>query len=284
MVKDNTSFLFTKKKFDSLKTETKHKWVIKWLLVIYQKLITNRINSEAVLLFATEYNRILNWLDITFKEPPSTMENRAWVEFVSDAVHFHRLGAGLLPKDHDLLVNYSINITTNDTLNKKKYAIKPLDYYVAVDSFRSVFNVGSLFRITDAAGFKSIILGSTPGSEHPLVQKISMGASAWIKSEKTDDLAAALTDKKHDGYSIIGLETIEPSQEYTMFDWPEKAVLVIGNEEYGISRHVLQICNHFVHIPMFGRKNSINVANAASVVMFHIAGKLNRHQEQWKWQ
>ena len=267
----NFSFSFTKKKFLSLKLETQHKWVIKWLTAIYQKFITNRITPEAIFLFSSDYERILKWMGVTFRKTPESKENRVWVEFVSDAIHFHRLGAGISPKDHDLLDNALNIVTKTDVSDSTK---KTLDYHVATDNFRSLFNVGAIFRISDAAGFRSVILGNTPGKEHGSVKKTSMGASDWITSEKTDDLATLLIEKKDQGYTIIGIETIKGSKRHTDYKWPKKAIIVIGNEEYGISRHVLRICDSFVHVPMFGRKNSINVANAASVVMFHIAHEL----------
>jgi len=210
-------------------------------------------------------------MQITFKKNPDGHEIRPWVEFVSDAIHFHRSKAGIYPKDHDLLDSASIDVINNDLLNKK---IKTLDYHIAIDRFRSLFNVGAIFRNCDAAGFRSIILGNTPGGENSSVQKTSMGASSWVYSEKTDDLSSTLMDKKSNGYAIIGIETVKASENYVTFNWPEKAVIVLGNEEYGISRHVLKICDCFVHIPMFGKKNSINVANAAAVIMFHVSQKL----------
>ncbi|MCK5542131.1 MAG: hypothetical protein KAI40_05520 [Desulfobacterales bacterium] len=210
-------------------------------------------------------------MKIPVKEKPEGHEIRAWVEFVSDAIHFHRTKAGIYPKDHALLDNALINVLNND-LSKKK--ITTLDYHIAIDRFRSLFNVGAIFRSCDAAGFRSIILGNTPGHENSSVQKTSMGASSWVHSEKTDDLSSTLMDKKNNGYMIVGVETIETSENYTSFNWPQKAVIVLGNEEYGISKHVLRICDKFVHIPMFGKKNSLNVVNAASVIMFHIAQTL----------
>ena len=270
-----SSFLFTKKKFLSIRIETQHKWVIKWLTDIYQQFITNRISSESVSLFSADYGRILKWMGTASRESPKPAEKRDWVEFVSDAIHFHRLGAGISPKDHDLLDNALTIVTKTDASNKR---IKTLDYHVAIDNFRSLFNVGAIFRICDAAGFRSIILGNTPGQEHAAVQKTSMGASDWVKAEKTNDLATTLIEKKDKGYTILGIETIKGSVKHTAFKWPQKAIIVLGNEEYGISRHVLRICDHFIHIPMFGRKNSINVANAASVIMFHIAQQLTQKE------
>jgi len=269
----NTLFPFTQKKFKLLKKETQHTWVIKWLTAIYQNLITNRINTKSIHLFASNYDMILKWLELPCKEKPESNENRVWIEFVSDAIHFHRTKTNIFPKDHDLLDNSAIDVTSSD---KSRTAIETLDYHIAIDCFRSVFNVGSIFRTCDAAGFRSVILGNTPGAEHSLVQKTSMGTFSFVHSEKTDDLIATLINKKTVGYTIIGIETIKNSKAYTNFSWPQRAVLVLGNEEYGISRHVLRVCDKFVHIPMHGRKNSINVANAASVIMFHVAGKLTQ--------
>lgn len=90
---------------------------------------------------------------------------------------------------------------------------------------------------------------------------------ARLKEEKTDDLAQVL-EKKEDGFVIIGVDTLEGSQPCHRFPWPDRAVLVFGNEEYGIAPHLLPVMDRFVHIPMFGRKNSINVANAAATVLF----------------
>lgn len=266
-------FSFTKKKFLSLKIETRHKWVIKWLTDIYNQLITNRVHLKSLSSFTSDYNRILKWAGITFKEAPQSDEIREWVEYISDAIHFHRIESGISPKDHDLLASTSAEITNKD---KSKKENRVLDYHIAIDNFRSLFNVGAIFRICDAAGFESVLLGNTPGKEHSSIKKTSMGASDWIRSERTDDLATLLIEKKALGYQIIGIETIESSISYTDFNWPKKAIIVMGNEEYGISRHILRICDHFVHIPMYGRKNSINVANAASVIMFHVAQTLTQ--------
>jgi len=271
---DKIFFPFTKKKFLRLQPVTRHKWLINWLTKFYQRLITNRINPEIILLFSSEYLKVLQWLNLSFKKISKSNNNRAWVEYVSDAIHFHRLQAGISPKDHDLLNYTQAKINNSDGLQNN---IQPLDYHVALDRFRSLFNIGAMYRISDAAGFNSIILGHSPGSENASVKKTAMGAEKWIKSKTTNDFATTLIGQKEEGYKIIGIETIKDSINYNDFQWPRKAVIVFGNEEYGISRHILRICDHFVHIPMYGRKNSINVANAASVIMFHIAGKLRNN-------
>ena len=83
-----------------------------------------------------------------------------------------------------------------------------------------------------------------------------------------------MLDKKEAGFQIVGVETMESSLAFNDFAWQKKTILVFGNEEYGISSHVMAVCDEIVHIPMFGRKNSLNIANAVSVICFHVAGCL----------
>ncbi len=101
-----------------------------------------------------------------------------------------------------------------------------------------------------------------------------MGSHSLIHQEKTQDLAGTLFEEKEKGFHIIGVETIKNSHPYYDISWQKKTIVVFGNEEYGISSHVCQACDEFTHIPMFGKKNSINVANAASVICFDMATSL----------
>ena len=122
-----------------------------------------------------------------------------------------------------------------------------------------------------------MIIGSAYEIDNPATLKTSMGAHKWVPHEITHDLAGRLEEMKTRGYKVIGIETIEGSKNYASYDWPGKAIIVLGNEEYGISSHVLRVCDDYVHIPMSGIKNSINVACAASVIVFHIASQKKYH-------
>ncbi|MBI9090644.1 MAG: RNA methyltransferase [Desulfobacterium sp.] len=260
------SFPFTRKKFLSLTHQGRHRWVIKWLSTVYQKISSNRVGPENLGLFAGEYTRVMEWCKTLPQNLPEPNDRRGWLEFISDAIHCERSAAGIVPKDQDLLAA----IETEDS-QEEKSEFPRLDFHMALDGLRSLFNVGSIFRTCDAAGFSSLILGNTPGGEHSLVQKTSMGAASWMPHTKTRDLAHTLITMKAQGYRITAVETAKQSRPYNDNPWPGRGVVVMGNEEYGISSHVMRVCDEVVHIPMFGRKNSLNVANAAAVVLFHIA-------------
>ena len=141
--------------------------------------------------------------------------------------------------------------------------------------------MGAIFRTCDAGGFESLILGNIPGGQHPTIQKTSMGTSTWMPHQTTHDLAGVLLDMKQKGFPIIGIETTDNACPHSLYPWPEKGITVLGNEEYGISSHVMRVCDDFVHIPMLGRKNSINVANAASVIVFQVAAFFTRQHRKF---
>ncbi len=166
-------------------------------------------------------------------------------------------------KDHNLLEA----VVTGDRSESNDLP-SDIEYQVALDGLRSLFNVGSIFRTCEAVGVKTIILSNTMGKEHPQVRKTAMGSQEWITQEKTQDLAQTLVDKKAKGFRIIGVETMAGSAPCHGYAWPKKAILVVGNEEYGISPHVLRVVEDMVHIPMYGKKNSLNVANATTAILY----------------
>jgi 23S rRNA (guanosine2251-2'-O)-methyltransferase len=260
------TFGFTKKKFLGQCHENQHRHIIKWLSTFYQTLTTNRANQESLDFFLDQYNHILRWLELNTITRPGSNIAKLWIETVSDRIHFHRLCIGKPVRDYDLLEKVQTK-DSNFSCNQRN-----INCHLALDGLRSLFNTGSIFRTCEAAGFNSIILGNMPGKEHPGVQKTAMGAHKWIDQEKTEDLAQTLLDKKKAGFQIIGIETMKGSTPYHDATWKKNTIVVFGNEEYGISSHVMAVCDEFVSIPMSGRKNSLNVANAVAVICFHITG------------
>ena len=264
------TFGFTKKKLLSLPDQSRHQHIINWLSKFYQTITTNRVSQQSFGLFTSQYQQILDWAQMMPFNHPESDHPRAWLEKISDQIHYHRTAMGINCRDQDLFEK----INTQDRTDP--YHSMNFNCHVALDSLRSLFNVGSIIRTCEAAGFKSVILGNIPGNDHPGIQKTAMGADKWIEIEKTKDLAQTLLEKKKAGYTIIGVETIKGSLAFDEILWQNQTILVFGNEEYGLSSHVMETCDHFIHIPMFGRKNSINVANAVSVICFHAAQSLAR--------
>ena len=142
---------------------------------------------------------------------------------------------------------------------------------------RSAHNVGSMFRTADAVGVSRIILsGYTPGPTDPRGKerkpfiKVSLGAEHTVPYSRSAQLSSALKKLKADGYTIIALE--KNNHSTPLFSYTskptEKLVVVMGNEVRGISTQSLKHCDHILHIPMRGKKESLNVGVAAGIALY----------------
>ena len=151
------------------------------------------------------------------------------------------------------------------------------DCVLVLHNIRSAHNVGSMFRTADGAGVARIILsGYTPGptdprgKERPPFVKVSLGAEKVVPYSHNNVLSVALKKLKKEGYTIIAIEQNENST--SLFEYVARAnkklVVVMGNEVRGINKQSLRHADHILHIPMQGKKESLNVGVAAGVALF----------------
>jgi tRNA G18 (ribose-2'-O)-methylase SpoU len=147
-----------------------------------------------------------------------------------------------------------------------------LPLYFVLDNLRSAFNVGSIFRLCDALRVSGLLLcGYTAHPPHLKLEKTSLGTVdfvPWQHFATTLDAVAWLRERK---VPVWAAETCSHAEAYYEVVWPRPVAIVMGNEALGVSRHVLDICDQVVEIPLYGFKNSVNVAAAAAVVGFKFA-------------
>lgn len=176
-------------------------------------------------------------------------------------------------RHHDAVDSRSDDsLNPNDLRQRQKFPL-----ILLLDNVRSAFNVGSLFRTADAAGCEQVLTaGITPhplGSGAEKVHKSALGAERIVPSRHfttTREAIRFLRDELPD-YQIVGVETTALSVTYTERCYSKKgAVLVLGNEVTGVDMDLLQEMDAIVEIPMFGAKNSLNVAACAPVVLYEI--------------
>ena len=158
---------------------------------------------------------------------------------------------------------------------------KDYQIFVVLHNIRSVYNVGSIFRTADAAGVSKIYLGGytpTPDKD-PKISKTALGAQnsvPWEQCKQTWRLLEELSagDGK-DGFQIVALEQTKDSIDYRKFKPRFPLVLILGNEAKGLSKNILKYASIKTAIPMYGRKESLNVAVAFGVSIYEII-KLKR--------
>ena len=150
-----------------------------------------------------------------------------------------------------------------------------MDKFVLVlYNVRSRFNVGAIFRTADAAGIDKIYLcGITPAPPHPKIDKVSLGAEKYIPFEKYKQTKRLLKQLKKQGCFIIALEQSKKSVPYYKLKSKFPLALLVGSEVRGLPVSLLNECHKIIEIPMYGRKESLNVAVATGITIFDIIKK-----------
>jgi RNA methyltransferase, TrmH family len=168
---------------------------------------------------------------------------------------------GIPPADWDL------RVPGTEDLDPGVRKILPL--YLFLEDLRSPFNVGSIFRSAEAFGVRHIFLSpATPSPEQPRASRSSMGASAVVQwSVCTLDEACAGFTNSDDDSRIIALET--GGTGIKDYSFPTAGLLIVGNEEWGLSEEALERADSRVSIPMGGAKASLNVAVAVAITLQH---------------
>ena len=152
-----------------------------------------------------------------------------------------------------------------------------MEIKIILHNIRSSLNVGSIFRTADGAGVKQIYLtGHTPtpidrfGRNEAKIAKTALGAECSMLWGK-EDIAQIIKSLKDADYSIVGVEQASNSKNYKTFKPKRKTVFIFGNEVDGIERDVLKLCDKIIEIPMYGEKESLNVAVTAGIILFHFS-------------
>ena len=143
--------------------------------------------------------------------------------------------------------------------------------HIVLDNLRSAFNVGSVFRLADAARVAEVIpCGYTAYPPHHKLEQTSLGTTDSVPWRRFDDTVSALADLKAKGVQLVAVETARGASPYHRFEYNFPVALVLGNEALGVSEAALKTCDAMVEIPVFGYKNSVNVATAAGIVLYEL--------------
>lgn len=156
--------------------------------------------------------------------------------------------------------------------------IKRNPIYLVLDNVLDTYNIGSLFRLSDAAAVKKIyICGDSEYPPSSKIHKSAVGTEAWTPWTHVASAALAVRELKDMGVQIIAVEQDPRSIAYTLLpsalSFP--CAIVVGHETSGVSREVLDLAEVIVELPQFGVNKSFNVWGSAAVVVYKILEKIN---------
>jgi len=143
--------------------------------------------------------------------------------------------------------------------------------YVIVENLQDPGNLGTIIRMSEAAGVDGIIMSpNTVDIYNPKTIRSTMGSLYRVPFVYADDFAGTLEQMKSKGVELYAAH-LEGSVEYTDPDYTKASAFVIGNEGNGLTDAVTNICSNRIRIPMAGKVESLNAAIAASVLTFEAA-------------
>lgn len=150
---------------------------------------------------------------------------------------------------------------------------------VMLDNVRSMNNVGSAFRTSDAFLVEKIILtGITAQPPHRDIHKTALGATESVSWEYCESNVKAVEQLRSEGYKIFAVEQVENSIMLDDFtpDPSEKYCLVFGNEVMGVDQEVINQADGCLEIPQFGTKHSLNISVSIGVVLWDLIVKIRQ--------
>jgi tRNA G18 (ribose-2'-O)-methylase SpoU len=159
----------------------------------------------------------------------------------------------------------------------KKVTKTPL--IVVLDNIRSLNNIGSVFRTSDAFLIEKIYLcGITATPPNNEIHKTALGATDSVEWEYVEDTLELVTKLKAENVKVLAIEQAENSTKLDVF-FPEKNqkyAVVFGNEVKGVQQNVVNACDLCIEIPQLGTKHSLNISVSTGIVLWDVFTKIGK--------
>lgn len=173
---------------------------------------------------------------------------------------------------------HKLRITEMNRLNQDEFKqADKMPLVVVLDDVRSLHNVGSVFRSSDAFRVKDIYLcGITAVPPQPEIHKTALGAEDTVSWKYFKNTMDAINELHEMGYFVYSTEQVEGSSklQHLELNKDKKYAIVLGNEVKGVKQEVVDNSDGCIEIPQFGTKHSLNVSVTAGIVIWEFARQL----------
>lgn len=172
-------------------------------------------------------------------------------------------------KKGDMETNFEVRSFDSPMALEAYNALPKNNLYIILDNLRSAFNVGAIFRTCDTLRVTGLYLcGYTAFPPHEKLAKTSLGTIDYVPWKRFETTMDAVRDLHSQGIPVWAAETTSRSKKFSEVTYPKGLGIVFGNEALGVGREVLEMVNEIIEIPLYGYKNSLNVATAVGIIGF----------------
>jgi tRNA G18 (ribose-2'-O)-methylase SpoU len=148
---------------------------------------------------------------------------------------------------------------------------------IVLDDIRSLHNIGSVFRTSDAFLIEKIYLcGITAVPPNKEIHKTALGATETVAWEYQKEVTEVIAQLQEENWTVFAIEQVENAvflQDFKV-DQDKKYALVFGNEVYGVSQKAISLCEGSIEIPQLGTKHSLNISVSAGIVVWDLFQKM----------
>jgi len=148
---------------------------------------------------------------------------------------------------------------------------------VVLDNIRSLNNIGSVFRTSDAFLIEKIYLcGITATPPNKDIHKTALGATDSVEWEYCKETLEVVNKLKSEGYTILSVEQTEKAimlQDFVPLE-NQKYAVIFGNEVKGVQQKVVNASDYAIEIPQYGTKHSFNISVSAGIVLWELFKKI----------
>ena len=154
---------------------------------------------------------------------------------------------------------------------------------IVLDHIRSLNNIGSVFRTSDAFLIEKVYLcGITAQPPHNDIRKTALGSTETVDWEYFENTLDVIKKLKTEGVNICSIEQAENATMLNDFK-PQpntKHAFVFGNEVKGVAQSVVDASDVVIEIPQFGTKHSLNISVSCGVVVWDVFSKLKKEHSK----
>jgi len=148
---------------------------------------------------------------------------------------------------------------------------------LVLHNIRSAQNVGAMFRTAEAIKIDEIIISGYTASPidrfgrlEKKIAKSALGAEQMVAWRYSKNIIETLIELKQEKYNIVCVEQTKNSVDYKIHRPLDKEVIIMGNEVEGVAEEILELSDDIIELPMYGEKESLNVATSCGIVLYRL--------------